>query len=72
MLRVVAITERANEPIETFSDEIKRRINIAAGLGHQPRVLFLDGPTTGGDPQSRNHIFESVLRLSCERALSII
>jgi ABC-2 type transport system ATP-binding protein len=51
---------------------MKRRINIAAGLVHQPRLLFLDEPTVGVDPQSRNHIFESVLRLNRERGMSII
>jgi ABC-2 type transport system ATP-binding protein len=51
---------------------MKRRINIAAGLVHQPRLLFLDEPTVGVDPQSRNHIFESVLQLNRERGMSII
>ncbi len=72
VLRIVSLTERADEPIETFSGGMKRRINIAAGLVHQPRVLFLDEPTVGVDPQSRNHIFESVLRLNRERDMSII
>jgi ABC-2 type transport system ATP-binding protein len=72
VLRVVALTERADEPIETFSGGMKRRVNIAAGLVHQPRLLFLDEPTVGVDPQSRNHIFESVLRLNRERGMSII
>ena len=45
---------------------------IAAGLVHQPRLLFLDEPTVGVDPQSRNHIFESVQRLNRDRAMSII
>jgi ABC-2 type transport system ATP-binding protein len=72
VLRVVSLTERADEPIETFSGGMKRRINIAAGLVHQPRLLFLDEPTVGVDPQSRNHIFESVLRLNRERGMSII
>ncbi len=51
---------------------MKRRVNIAAGLVHQPRLLFLDEPTVGVDPQSRNQIFESVLRLNRERGMSII
>jgi ABC-2 type transport system ATP-binding protein len=51
---------------------MKRRVNIAAGLLHQPRLLFLDEPTVGVDPQSRNQIFESVLRLNRERAMTII
>jgi ABC-2 type transport system ATP-binding protein len=72
VLRVVSLTERADQAIETFSGGMKRRVNIAAGLVHQPRLLFLDEPTVGVDPQSRNHIFESVLRLNRERGMSII
>jgi ABC-2 type transport system ATP-binding protein len=72
VLRVVSLVERADKPVETFSGGMKRRVNIAAGLVHQPRLLFLDEPTVGVDPQSRNHIFESVQRLNRERGMSII
>ena len=72
VLRIVALTERANEVVDKYSGGMKRRINIAAGLLHQPRLLFLDEPTVGVDPQSRNHIFESVLRLNRERRMSIV
>ena len=72
VLRVVALTDRADEAVEKFSGGMKRRVNIAAGLVHQPRLLFLDEPTVGVDPQSRNHIFESVQRLNRERGMSII
>ena len=72
VLEIVALADRANEPIEKYSGGMKRRVNIAAGLVHQPRLLFLDEPTVGVDPQSRNHIFESVLRLNRERRMSII
>jgi len=72
VLEVVALTDRADEAIEKYSGGMKRRINIAAGLVHQPRLLFLDEPTVGVDPQSRNHIFESVLRLNRERRMSIV
>ncbi|MBN1261497.1 MAG: ATP-binding cassette domain-containing protein [Anaerolineae bacterium] len=72
VLRIVSLTERADQRIETFSGGMKRRVNIAAGLVHQPRLLFLDEPTVGVDPQSRNHIFESVQRLNRERGMSII
>lgn len=72
VLRVVALTERANDPVKTFSGGMKRRVNIAAGLVHQPRLLFLDEPTVGVDPQSRNHIFESVLQLNRERGMTIV
>ena len=72
VLHVVALTDRADEPVEKYSGGMKRRVNIAAGLVHQPRLLFLDEPTVGVDPQSRNHIFESVQRLSRERSMSIV
>jgi ABC-2 type transport system ATP-binding protein len=72
VLRVVALTERADQAVEKFSGGMKRRVNIAAGLVHQPRLLFLDEPTVGVDPQSRNHIFESVQRLNRERGMSVV
>ncbi len=72
VLEIVALKERANEAVEKYSGGMKRRVNIAAGLVHQPRLLFLDEPTVGVDPQSRNHIFESVLHLNRERGMSII
>ena len=50
---------------------MKRRLNIAAGLIHQPRILFLDEPTVGVDPQSRNFIFEHVERLN-EEGMTIV
>ncbi len=72
VLRIVALTDRADDPVEKYSGGMKRRVNIAAGLLHQPRLLFLDEPTVGVDPQSRNHIFESVMRLNRERGMSIV
>jgi ABC-2 type transport system ATP-binding protein len=72
VLHVVSLTDRADEPVEKYSGGMKRRVNIAAGLVHQPRLLFLDEPTVGVDPQSRNNIFESVQRLNRERDMSIV
>jgi ABC-2 type transport system ATP-binding protein len=72
VLRIVALTDRADKPVNTFSGGMKRRVNIAAGLVHHPRLLFLDEPTVGVDPQSRNHIFESVQRLNRERGMSVV
>jgi ABC-2 type transport system ATP-binding protein len=72
VLRIVALTERADEAVEHYSGGMKRRVNIAAGLLHHPKLLFLDEPTVGVDPQSRNHIFESVIRLNRERGMSIV
>jgi ABC-2 type transport system ATP-binding protein len=72
VLRIVSLTERADEAVEHYSGGMKRRVNIAAGLLHHPKLLFLDEPTVGVDPQSRNHIFDSVLRLNRERGMSIV
>ncbi len=63
-LEMVGLAERAGSAVETFSGGMKRRLNIAAGLLHRPEVLFLDEPTVGVDPQSRNAIFEHVERLN--------
>ena len=66
VLGLVGLSERASDPVQTFSGGMKRRLNIAAGLVHKPRILFLDEPTVGVDPQSRNFIFEHVERLNEE------
>ncbi len=71
-LEIVGLSDRAKARIETFSGGMKRRVNIAAGLLHNPRLLILDEPTVGVDPQSRNHIFESVRRLNQEFGMTII
>ena len=68
----VAMGERAKDAIKTYSGGMKRRINLAAGLIHNPKLLFLDEPTVGVDPQSRNHIFESVERLNKEQGMAIL
>ena len=63
-LASVGLSERANDRARTFSGGMKRRLNLAAAVVHRPRLLFLDEPTTGVDPQSRNHIFEQVKALN--------
>ena len=62
-LDVVGLRERANDVVVKYSGGMKRRLNIAAGLVHQPQLLVLDEPTVGVDPQSRNHIFDTVRAL---------
>jgi ABC-2 type transport system ATP-binding protein len=66
VLEMVGLAERARAAVKTYSGGMKRRLNIAAGLLHHPEVLFLDEPTVGVDPQSRNAIFEHVERLRDE------
>jgi ABC-2 type transport system ATP-binding protein len=64
VLEMVGLAERARSAVKTYSGGMKRRLNIAAGLLHNPEVLFLDEPTVGVDPQSRNAIFDHVERLN--------
>jgi ABC-2 type transport system ATP-binding protein len=63
VLEVIALTERARDRADRFSGGMQRRLNIGIGLLHQPRLLLLDEPTVGVDPQSRNAILESVAAL---------
>ncbi len=65
-LDVVGLGGRARDIVRTYSGGMKRRLNIAAGLVHQPELLVLDEPTAGVDPQSRNHIFETVRALHAD------
>jgi len=59
-LDLVGLTDRVNDRVATFSGGMKRRLNLAAGLLHDPDILLLDEPTVGVDPQSRNAIFDNL------------
>ena len=59
-LELVGLADRAADRVKTFSGGMKRRLNLAAGLLHDPDILLLDEPTVGVDPQSRNAIFENL------------
>ncbi len=65
-LDVVGLRDRAAEQAKKYSGGMKRRLNLAAGLVHKPELLILDEPTVGVDPQSRNHIFETVKTLRAQ------
>jgi ABC-2 type transport system ATP-binding protein len=66
VLAAIGLTDRASQRVHTFSGGMKRRLNLGAALVHEPGLLLLDEPTTGVDPQSRNHIFEEVRRLASQ------
>jgi len=71
VLQIVGLAERGKEQIHTFSGGMKRRINIGAALMHRPELLIMDEPTVGIDPQSRNHILETVKQLN-QQGMTII
>lgn len=62
-LELVGLTDRAKDKVGTFSGGMKRRLNLAAALLHDPQILLLDEPTVGVDPQSRNAIFDNLEQL---------
>ena len=64
LLAAVGLSDRAHARTETFSGGMKRRLNLAVAVIHEPELLLLDEPTTGVDPQSRNHIFETIRQLN--------
>lgn len=66
ILELVGLTGRKDDRIRTFSGGMKRRINIACSLLHKPKILVLDEPTAGVDPQNRNHIFDVIENLNRE------
>ncbi|MGL4599599.1 MAG: ABC transporter ATP-binding protein [Bacteroidia bacterium] len=63
MLHLFGLFDRRNEKLKTYSGGMKRRINIAAALLHEPQIIFMDEPTVGIDPQSRNLIYEVMTKL---------
>jgi ABC-2 type transport system ATP-binding protein len=63
ILRMVELWDKRNNIVQTYSGGMKRRLELARGLLHYPKILFLDEPTLGLDPQTRNHIWEYVLEL---------
>ena len=65
-LEFVGLLDRASDAVRKFSGGMKRRVNLAVALMSRPQLLFLDEPTVGVDPQSRNHIFDTILRLRDE------
>jgi ABC-2 type transport system ATP-binding protein len=72
MLGRVALADRANERVETFSGGMQRRVELAKGLMHRPSVLLLDEPTTGLDPGARRDLWQYLHELRSQEHVSII
>lgn len=71
LLDLVDLTDRKDRPVKTFSGGMKRRLEIARGLLHHPKVLFLDEPTIGLDPQTRNLIWKYLVNLRDKEGITI-
>ena len=72
LLDLVGLSERKDDIVKTFSGGMRRRLEIARGLLHHPSVLFLDEPTLGLDPQTRNLLWEYIANLAEEKGITII
>jgi ABC-2 type transport system ATP-binding protein len=71
LLAMVDLTEKAGDAVRTFSGGMKRRLEIARGLLHHPKVLFLDEPTIGLDPQTRRYIWQYLLKLRAQEGVTM-
>lgn len=71
LLHLVDLWDRRNDFVKTFSGGMKRRLEIARGLIHHPKILFLDEPTLGLDPQTRNKMWDYVRRLNKEEGMTV-
>lgn len=65
-LNFVGLKDKKDDKPKTFSGGMKRRLNIACAIAHKPKIIIMDEPTVGIDPQSRNHILESIKKLRCK------
>ena len=72
VLSLVDLKDRQNEIVKKYSGGMRRRLELARGLLHQPKILFLDEPTLGLDPQTRGHMWEYIRKLVKEKHVTII
>ncbi len=72
VIETVELTDRINDVVKTFSGGMRRRLEIARGLLHYPKILFLDEPTIGLDPQTRNHVWEYIKKLKTEHGITVV
>ncbi len=68
----IDLKDRQDDRIETFSGGMKRRVNIGVGLLHRPKLVYMDEPTVGIDPQNRRRVLDTVLRLRDEYAMTVL
>jgi ABC-2 type transport system ATP-binding protein len=71
LLKLFELWERRNEQVKKFSGGMKRRLEIARGFLHTPKILFLDEPTLGLDPQSRNQLWNHVRRVNESEGVTV-
>ena len=71
LLRFVGLWDRKDSLVKTFSGGMKRRLEIARGLIHHPKILFLDEPTLGLDPQTRNHLYDFIRELKVKEKMTV-
>jgi ABC-2 type transport system ATP-binding protein len=72
VLKLVDLEKRKNDVVKKYSGGMRRRLELARGLMHRPKILFMDEPTLGLDPQSREHIWEYIEKLAKESKMTII
>lgn len=71
LLKVVELEKRRNDLVKEFSGGMKRRLEIARGLLHHPKIIFLDEPTLGLDPQTRNHLWSYIKDMNQKEGITV-